>query len=73
MASGLEGLFATFGVVLETPEIPEKAKRLAAERETYRGSKQFEHSDRLRKEIEGLGYEVEDTSQGPFLWPKNQS
>ena len=72
MASGIEDLFATFGIALETPEIPEKVRRLAEEREQSRGSKHFEQSDRLRKDIEALGYEVEDTPRGPFLWPRNQ-
>jgi cysteinyl-tRNA synthetase len=71
-AEGLRGLFQTFGIALETPEIPEKARQLAGERERSRSSKQFAQSDRLREEINGLGYEVEDTPQGPFLWPKNQ-
>ena len=71
MAKGLEDLFATFGITVEAPKISEKAKKLANERETSRGSKQFEQSDRLRKQIEELGYEVEDTPRGPFLWPKN--
>jgi cysteinyl-tRNA synthetase len=67
---GLRELFQTFGINLETPKIPAKIKKLAEEREQFRASKQFEHSDELRKEIEGLGYEVSDTDGGPFLWPK---
>jgi cysteinyl-tRNA synthetase len=68
-AEALRGLFQIFGIPLETPEIPAKIKKLAAERDQFRASKQFEQSDRLRKEINGLGYEIEDTPQGPFLWP----
>jgi cysteinyl-tRNA synthetase len=69
MGQELRGIFLTFGITLPNPQISENARKLAAERETFRSSKQFEHSDRLRKEIEGVGYEIEDTPQGPFLWP----
>lgn len=73
MAKGLEGLFLTFGITLQKHGIPEKVKELAQEREQSRGSKHFEQSDRLRGDIDALGYEVEDTPKGPFLWPKNQT
>jgi cysteinyl-tRNA synthetase len=69
MAEGLRGLFATFGIALKKPEIPAKAHALVEEREQSRGNKQFEQSDRLRKEINALGYDIEDTARGPFLWP----
>ena len=69
-AEGLRGLFLTFGMPLETPEIPSKIRQLAKEREESRASKQFEQSDALRKAINALGYEIEDTPQGPFLWPQ---
>jgi cysteinyl-tRNA synthetase len=58
------------GFSLKIPKIPEKIEDLAKEREQSRGNKQFEQADRLRKEIKGLGYEIEDTPQGPFLWPQ---
>jgi cysteinyl-tRNA synthetase len=69
-AQGLRDLFLTFGMPLETPKIPSKIKTLAEEREQSRASKQFEQSDALRKAINALGYEIEDTPQGPFLWPQ---
>lgn len=52
-------------------EIPEKIKKLADEREQFRANQQFVQSDGLRKKINDLGYEIEDTPRGPFLWPKN--
>jgi cysteinyl-tRNA synthetase len=64
------GSLKTLGFAPKMPVIPAKIRKLVAEREKFRGSKQFSHSDRLRKKIEGLGYEVEDTPRGPFLWPK---
>jgi len=49
---------------------PVKIASLAKEREKYRTNKQFVQADRLRKKIESLGYTVEDTPQGHFIWPK---
>ena len=49
---------------------PAKTASLVKEREKHRANKQFVQADRLRKRIEGLGYTVEDTPQGPFVWPR---
>jgi cysteinyl-tRNA synthetase len=49
---------------LKKEEIPEEVKKLAVEREGARKNKDFKKSDELRKEINGLGYEVLDTSSG---------
>ena len=51
------------------PEIPAKIKRIALEREQCRGSKQFIQADSLRKEVDKLGYVIEDTSNGPVARP----
>lgn len=66
----LRGLLAVLGFSFEPPKISAKAQQLAAERELSRASKQFEQSDALRKEINALGYDIEDTPKGPFLWPR---
>ncbi|MGC9599488.1 MAG: cysteine--tRNA ligase [Minisyncoccia bacterium] len=55
------------------PVIPKKVQELLTKREQSRDNKQFEQADRLRKEINDLGYEVEDTPQGPFLWPQQKN
>ncbi len=65
--------FSLFGVNFSLPKIPLKIKRLAAEREEFRRNKQFIQSDALRKKIASLGYVIEDTPIGPFLWPKIRS
>ncbi|MFA6354311.1 MAG: cysteine--tRNA ligase [Candidatus Paceibacterota bacterium] len=52
------------------PKTPAKVAVLAKKREKFRVSKQFVQSDGLRKEINDLGFEVEDTSLGPFTWPR---
>ncbi len=59
------------GLLIEPPktEMPANVQKLINEREKYRASKQFIQSDRLRKEINDLGYELEDTKEGPKVWP----
>jgi cysteinyl-tRNA synthetase len=59
-----------FGIRSDSPEIPQEIRAKAAERELSRGNKDFAQSDALRKEIEALGYVIEDTPHGPFIWPK---
>ena len=68
-AEGLRTLFSTFGIALETPRIPANIVKKAEERELSRTNKQFEQADLLRDEVQSLGYEIEDTPLGPFLWP----
>ena len=41
-------------------EIPEEMKKLAEERSEARKNKDFQKSDELRKEIEKMGYLIED-------------
>lgn len=58
------------GMRFVKPEIPPYVKKLTDEREAFRRNQQFIQSDALRKQIDALGYEVEDTPNGPFIWPK---
>ncbi len=58
------------GFKTKLPEIPSKVIKLGVRRELFRGNKQFAKSDLLRKELDGLGYTVDDTPFGPLLWPK---
>jgi len=51
-------------------EIPKEVAELVAERETARKEKNWEESDRLRDEIEKLGYLVEDSEQGSKVLKK---
>lgn len=46
-------------------EIPENVQRLVKERENARTAEDFKKSDELRAEIKKLGFEIEDTPQGP--------
>lgn len=66
----LKDKLKTFKIKIKLPGIPLKITRLAAKRELSRTRKQFLQSDALRKQIGGLGYIIEDTPRGPFVWPK---
>ena len=46
-------------------EVPDEVMHLVRKREQARNTGDFNESDRLRKEIKKLGYEVEDTNTGP--------
>lgn len=51
----------------ETVQIPDTVKKLVEYREQARKDKKWDESDNLRKEIERMGYSVEDTMSGPKL------
>ena len=52
---------------LYRPEEEETIAPMIAEYKGFRDNKQFIQSDALRKKIEGLGYSVRDTADGPYL------
>jgi len=49
---------------IKKQDIPKKIKELVKQREKYRIEKQWGKADEIRKEIEKLGYSVEDTKKG---------
>lgn len=51
-------------------EIPENVKKIVDQRQDARNNKDFTESDRLRDEIEKLGYIVEDTKDGQRIYKK---
>ncbi len=55
--------------VYEQEPIPDDVKALVAQHEKLRKEKKFKESDEVRKQIEGKGYLVEDTPQGPRVYP----
>ncbi|MBM3257198.1 MAG: cysteine--tRNA ligase [Candidatus Liptonbacteria bacterium] len=63
--------FALLGIPISLPSRPSKISSLAKKREEMRRNQQFIQSDALRKQIEELGYTIEDTPIGPFVWPAN--
>jgi cysteinyl-tRNA synthetase len=52
-------------------EAPEEVRRLADERQEARKREDFETADRLRQEIERLGWEVQDIEDGFRLVPRS--
>jgi cysteinyl-tRNA synthetase len=48
-------------------KIPKKIRELLKKREEYRKTGDFEKADKIREEIKKMGYQVEDTKEGPKL------
>jgi cysteinyl-tRNA synthetase len=53
-------------------ELPAEVKEKLLAREAARAAKDYALADRTRKEIEALGYLVEDTKQGPRVVPRKR-
>jgi cysteinyl-tRNA synthetase len=70
VAERVLGFFLFIDIPIKHHEIPSEIQEKAAQRELSRGNKDFAQSDALRKEIDALGYVIEDTPVGPFVWPK---
>ena len=51
-------------------EVPDQVKFWLEQRERLRAKKKWAEADQLRKKIEAAGFEVQDTPQGPRLYPK---
>jgi len=58
------------GIELRPAKIPSQITKLMRQRELFRKDKQFIQSDALRKEIEQLGFSIEDTPAGPLILKK---
>jgi cysteinyl-tRNA synthetase len=56
--------------VEKSEEMPPEVQRLVAERQKARQAKDWAASDRLRDEIQALGYIVQDTQEGPKILKK---
>lgn len=58
-----------FGCVLQKQRVstPKEIQQLAQEREKHRIQKDWGKADALRKQIQRLGWEVEDTEKGPKI------
>ena len=56
-----------FGIKIAAAKIPEKIRAFASKRELLRSNEQFIEADVLRKQIESLGYKMEDTPLGPLV------
>lgn len=60
--------FASVGLEFAGVKIPLKIKRMARKRELFRRNKQFVQSDDLRNKIKDVGYSIDDTPLGPFVY-----
>ncbi len=52
---------------VETQDLSDEVRELVARRTTARDARDFAEADRLRVELENLGYRVEDGPEGPVL------
>ena len=59
---------ASLGFYIKTDKIPLKIKRLSEKRELSRTNKQFVQADALRNKIKELGYSIDDTPLGCFVY-----
>jgi cysteinyl-tRNA synthetase len=69
----VEKLFALGLLDGGSNEVPDDVSRLVEAREQARAERDFAESDRLRGEIRGAGYHVEDTPEGPRVSRARQS
>lgn len=53
------------GEPLKAQKVPEKVKTLNKKRQELRGEEKWSEADQVRKQIQKLGWEVQDTPQGP--------
>lgn len=56
----------------DTAPAPQSVSELVAQREEVRSARDWLESDRLRDEIAALGWQVNDTPDGPVLQPRAQ-
>jgi len=56
-----------FGFLAMSAPVPIKIRGLVRQREAARSAKNFTKSDELRKEIESIGYSIDDTAYGPLV------
>ncbi|MCL4400266.1 class I tRNA ligase family protein, partial [Patescibacteria group bacterium] len=59
---------ASLGFYIKNGKIPVKIKRLSEKRELSRTNKQFVQADALRNKIKELGYSIDDTPLGCFVY-----
>jgi cysteinyl-tRNA synthetase len=65
----LQKLVQSFGKSIETPTIDALMQTLLIAREDARKNKDYNTADHIRKDLEQLGFEIQDTIHGP-VWRK---
>ncbi len=68
---GLDLKNGSIKIVNEKQIIPNEVKELLKERDGLRKAKKFNEADMIRKKIDKLGYEIEDTKKGTRVRKKN--
>lgn len=63
----LVGLLSGRGEKLKIGKLPKTIKTLVDEREKARKNKDFNKADELRNKLADMGYEIEDTDEGPII------
>jgi cysteinyl-tRNA synthetase len=63
----LQILLQSYGKTVQTPTLDELMKALLFAREDARKHKNWKIADRIRNELEELGFEIQDTTKGP-VW-----
>ncbi len=62
---------AVLGIIpAKEQKIPREVSELAEKREKLRKDEKWEDADKIRAQIEEIGYQVEDTAYGPFVIKK---
>jgi len=54
-------------------KIPAEILKLVKEREEYRQKGDFRKADEIRRKIKDLGYQIEDTKEGPKIKPRSEN
>ena len=60
-----------FGVEVPSENVPQRIQTLLNARQIARAEKKWPEADRIRRDVEKLGYSIEDTSSGPRLFKKS--
>ena len=65
----LNSIDKVFGFIFkkEKIRIPKNVQKLVERREKLRQQKKWEEADKIRKQVEDLGYEIQDTPSGPKI------
>ncbi len=69
VTSSLQALLQTYGEALGTPTMESLLQALLAARQDARKKKDYKTADDIRKNLEALGFEIQDTATGS-VWRK---
>ena len=61
------GLNIAKNIKIDNSDIPDKILKMITERDKARKNKEWATSDKIREQLEFLGYEIKDTNKGTRL------